>query len=312
MQKNPSVSAIIPFYNNEKFFKRNIESILNQTYPIKEIILVNDGSKQRDAQLAREYAKKYKKIKLIEFKENKGQSFARNAGLKLSKSDIVFFVEGDAVFDKNYLKNIVEQLVKNKDKKVAGSLGIRVPIDYNPKNIVQRMSKDVFELLPKIRAPLNVWVYWRKVLEEVGGFSEEITRVGEDVEMADRIKKLGYEMYWCEKSKFYHDEPKTLWQVIKSAYRNGKKILPFYLKNYKNPFYYKNNLFHFLWLISFFLTPISLIPFIFFTSLWIYFYFKRIKTFLLVDKNWRILLFPIIDSIRSFANIFGILVSLFS
>ncbi len=312
MQKNPSVSAIIPFYNNERFFKKNIESILNQTYPIKEIILVNDGSKQRDAQLAREYAKKYKKIKLIEFKENKGQSFARNAGLKLSKSDIVFFVEGDAVFDKNYLKNIVEQLVKNKDKKVAGSLGIRVPIDYNPKNIVQRMSKDVFELLPKIRAPLNVWVYWRKVLEEVGGFSEKITRVGEDVEMADRIKKLGYEMYWCEKSKFYHDEPKTLWQVIKSAYRNGKKILPFYLKNYKNPFYYKNNLFHFLWLISFFLTPISLIPFIFFTSLWIYFYFKRIKTFLLVDKNWRILLFPIIDSIRSFANIFGILVSLFS
>lgn len=84
MNKEPMVSVIVPIYNVEKYLKRCIDSILNQTYKNLEIILVDDGSPDKCPQICDEYAKEDDRIIVIHNK-NGGVSSARNAGLDIAK-----------------------------------------------------------------------------------------------------------------------------------------------------------------------------------------------------------------------------------
>ena len=94
MNKEPMVSVIVPIYNVEKYLKRCIDSILNQTYKNLEIILVDDGSPDKCPEICDEYAKSDKRIKVIH-KQNAGVSAARNDGLAIAQGDLIGFVDPD-------------------------------------------------------------------------------------------------------------------------------------------------------------------------------------------------------------------------
>lgn len=90
------ISIIIPAYNSEKTLFRCLQSIYLQDAQevIKEVIVINDGSKDNTAGVVLEFKKKYAKIRLIE-KENGGVSSARNAGLKVATGKYVLFCDSD-------------------------------------------------------------------------------------------------------------------------------------------------------------------------------------------------------------------------
>lgn len=88
------VSIIVPVYNVEKYLRKCIDSIINQTFQNIEIILVNDGSKDSSGQICDDYKLKDRRIIVIH-KENGGLSSARNAGLDIAKGDYVMFVDSD-------------------------------------------------------------------------------------------------------------------------------------------------------------------------------------------------------------------------
>ena len=100
-----SISIIIPVYNVENYLKECVDSIISQDFSNKEIILVNDGSKDNSPAICDEYAKNYDYIKVIH-KENGGLSDARNAGLKEAKNQYILFVDSDDFIAKNSLKEI--------------------------------------------------------------------------------------------------------------------------------------------------------------------------------------------------------------
>lgn len=87
-------SVIIPVYNAEKTIRRCLDSIIKQNWNKAEIILINDGSKDRSGEICRDYATKYKNIIYIE-QENSGASAARNAGLDAAKGEYITFVDSD-------------------------------------------------------------------------------------------------------------------------------------------------------------------------------------------------------------------------
>lgn len=93
-EKEPLVSVIVPVYNVEKYLRRCLDSVINQTYKKLEIILVDDGSTDRSGEICDEYAKKDKRIKVIH-KENGGLSSARNAGMARCSGYYIFFLDGD-------------------------------------------------------------------------------------------------------------------------------------------------------------------------------------------------------------------------
>ena len=76
------ISIIIPVYNTEKYLKKCLDSIINQTLKSLEIICIDDCSTDNSLNILKEYQLKDKRIKIIEQKENKGQGVARNLGLK--------------------------------------------------------------------------------------------------------------------------------------------------------------------------------------------------------------------------------------
>lgn len=101
------VSIIIPCYNAEKTLKRCLDSVAKQTYPNLEVLVINDGSKDKSATIVSRYAKKYPFIQLVN-KENGGVSSARNLGLKLITGDYVMFLDSDDNYTK---KTAIEKMV---------------------------------------------------------------------------------------------------------------------------------------------------------------------------------------------------------
>lgn len=102
------VSVIVPLYNVEKYMKKSIDSIRNQTYKNIEIILVDDGSPDNCGQIADYYAKLDNRISVIH-KENGGLFSARNAGLKISTGDYIMFVDSDDWIEKNMIEEMLRK-----------------------------------------------------------------------------------------------------------------------------------------------------------------------------------------------------------
>ncbi len=88
------VSIVVPIYNAEKYLDECIESIVNQTYINLEIILIDDGSKDKSPQMCDEWAKKDNRIKVIH-KSNEGAGASRNQGIEISTGNYILFVDSD-------------------------------------------------------------------------------------------------------------------------------------------------------------------------------------------------------------------------
>ena len=100
------VSIIMPVYNKEKYLKKAINSILNQTFCNFELIIINDGSNDSSLEICQSFTDS--RITLIST-ENEGVSSARNKGLKISKGRYVTFIDADDFVDKDYLKNLYNE-----------------------------------------------------------------------------------------------------------------------------------------------------------------------------------------------------------
>lgn len=114
---NPLVSIIIPVYNGSNYLKDAIESALNQTYKNIEIIVVNDGSKDRGK--SKKIAESYKnKIKYYE-KENGGVSSALNYGIKKMKGDYFAWLSHDDLIEPEHIEKLVEYVsIEGNEKQI--------------------------------------------------------------------------------------------------------------------------------------------------------------------------------------------------
>lgn len=94
MEQTKLISVIVPVYNVESYLRECVESVLGQSYPHFELLLVDDGSTDRSGEICDEYAAKDNRVKVIHQK-NGGQAAARNAGLALVAGDYVYFLDSD-------------------------------------------------------------------------------------------------------------------------------------------------------------------------------------------------------------------------
>lgn len=112
MDSQELISVIIPIYNVEKYLKKCIDSIINQTYKNLEIILVDDGSPDNCGKICDEYAKKDQRIRVIH-KKNGGLSDARNAGIDIAKGKYIGFVDSDDYIETDMYEYLYNILIEN-------------------------------------------------------------------------------------------------------------------------------------------------------------------------------------------------------
>lgn len=109
---NQLISIIMPVYNAEKYLKRSIESIINQTYKDIEIILVNDGSTDGSLNICADYQKKDNRIKVINQK-NSGVSAARNRGIDEATGNYIMFIDSDDYIEENMIEDMAGKITDN-------------------------------------------------------------------------------------------------------------------------------------------------------------------------------------------------------
>ena len=103
------ISIVVPVYNAENFLKKSIGSVLSQTNPNWELILVNDGSTDRSAEICDYYSQKYKNI-FAYHKENEGQFLTRQFGIEKSSGDYIGFLDADDYLAQDYISDIISHI----------------------------------------------------------------------------------------------------------------------------------------------------------------------------------------------------------
>lgn len=137
-------SLIIPAYNVEKYIKKCLDSVLNQTYNNYEIIIVNDGSTDNTSKILESY-KSNKKIKIIN-QENKGLSNARNTGVSNAKGDYILFIDSDDFIEKELLE-ILNKTIKDEDL-----IRFQIRILDETNKIIKEYKEETFNNLNGIEA----------------------------------------------------------------------------------------------------------------------------------------------------------------
>lgn len=112
MPSDLKISIILPVFNSEKYLRKCINSIINQTYTNWELIIINDGSSDSSRNICNEFSKDEQRISVIH-KLNEGVSKARNIGLELCSGDYVTFVDSDDYLEPFTLYTYIKEIKKN-------------------------------------------------------------------------------------------------------------------------------------------------------------------------------------------------------
>lgn len=139
------VSVIIPVYNAEKYIERTLESVFAQTYEYIEIVLVDDQSKDRTAEIIKKYQRTHSEILYYLQPENMGAGYARNKALELAKGQYIAFLDSDDIWRSEKIDKQVKllqdrcggfcftaiEIVDGDDKVIKGKRQVKEEVDYN-------------------------------------------------------------------------------------------------------------------------------------------------------------------------------------
>ena len=180
---NSAVSVIIPSYNCEPFLAEAIESVFAQTYRPKEVIVVDDGSTDQTAAIARSY----KEVQYI-YQANQGPAIARNNGIATARGDFIAFIDHDDMWLPNKLEVQIEYLLEHP---YVGLSICRVENFLDRRFSLPPAAKTI--ALMKEQINLNTLVVRRGVIDRVGSFDPTYL-IGHDLDWIVRAKDLGVEM----------------------------------------------------------------------------------------------------------------------
>jgi glycosyltransferase involved in cell wall biosynthesis len=217
--ENPEISVIVPVYNVEKFLNQGLNSIINQTFKNIEIICINDGSTDNSLKILNTYAKRDKRIKIINQK-NEGPSIARNNGMGIAKGKYICFIDSDDWVDKNYCKKLYTTAEKfNSDIVIC-----KEKLYYQEQG---KIKEHEFYIFPKIKSKKPIT--WKKIKKEL--FLTNPSVWGK-IYKTDFLKKMGVKFprgLWFEDNPFYFETTLSAKKIVFL-----KDSLYFYRKEVKN------------------------------------------------------------------------------
>jgi cellulose synthase/poly-beta-1,6-N-acetylglucosamine synthase-like glycosyltransferase len=199
-EKSYSISVLVPAFNEEKTIEDTIKTIFRITYPVKEIIVINDGSTDGTKEIVEALTKKFPKLKIIN-KSNSGKADSVNAGIKIAKGEIVVVVDADSYPAEDSFGKMAGYF---NNEKVAA-----VTCSCFPKNkdkFIERLQDMEYRVIAFTRKLLGyvdaIWVtpgsltmYRKAALKEIGGFDKD--NITEDIEVAWNLAKHGYNREMC-------------------------------------------------------------------------------------------------------------------
>lgn len=200
-----TVSAIIPCFNAETTIQRAIVSVVSQTSPVFEIIVVNDGSTDNSGRLLEGLKSNYPQLKVIH-QENKGVSYARNIAIQEALGDYILTLDADDYFDPSFVEKAL-----NKFSEEASYGGImcgyvRIVKEKKVKPYIPPMVSLSSCLVNN--GVLACLLFKKEVLLIAGAYDTAMSKGYEDWDLNIRILKLGYTFGVVEEVLFNYSDIK--------------------------------------------------------------------------------------------------------
>lgn len=180
------VSIVIPCYNDADYVEQSVASALQQTYPYKEIIVVDDGSNEQTKNVLKTIEPKI--TKLIT-QENKGQSTARNAGINEAKGDYILVLDSDDFFEPTFCEKAI-LFFNQSDVKIVTCYAKLLFENNRESYVFKHIGGSIKNFLTSNRA-LGSAMFKKKEWERVNGYDESMKNGFEDWEFYIRILKNG-------------------------------------------------------------------------------------------------------------------------
>lgn len=224
------LSIIMPVYNEEKTIEKIIERVqkVNLGKIKKEIIIVNDASKDRSLNIIDKIKKKYKNVKVFSHKVNQGKGASIRTGLKYFTGDIVVIQDGDLEYNPEDFKKLIKPILENKNKVVYGSRllgeerGFNVPLHYIGNRILSLVTTLLY-----FRRVTDMETCYKMITKDViKALKLKAKRFDFEPEITAKIIKKGYKIieipiiYTCRSFK----------EGKKITWKDGIKALYYLLK----------------------------------------------------------------------------------
>lgn len=214
------ISIIILTFNSEKFIVSCLDSIFRQEINPYEVIIVDNGSKDKTVSLIKNV---YPNVFLIENNQNLGACIARNQGIKIAKGKWIVTLDCDIILEKDFISKVVQLLeilpskigavqskILNSNRKTVYSLGIFLSGFFRFYDIGK--NNPASPLFAKVKHIFGVCcaagIYNRKMLEDIkddfGYFDQRFFFLVEDVDLALRARQKGWKALYYPQAVCYH------------------------------------------------------------------------------------------------------------
>ncbi len=228
LPKPPMVSVVICAYNAERTMEACLKSLRELDYPNYEVVVVDDGSRDRTAEIAA----RFPEFRLIR-QPNKGLSVARNVGMQAALGEIVAYTDSDCVVDPHWLTFMVGAMTASgfdacggpnyaphEDGRIEGC------VSASPGAPCQVLTaEDRAEHL----AGCNM-VFRKAVLQQIGGFDPQFTAAGDDVDICWRALDAGFVLGFCPAAFVWHFRRNTIKAYYNQQRGYGKAEAMLYFK----------------------------------------------------------------------------------
>jgi glycosyltransferase involved in cell wall biosynthesis len=224
MKKKPKISIIISAYNAEKYISECLESVFNLNYPKEdfEVIVIDDCSKDRTAEVAKRFPCRVKRNEV-----NKNVAGARNEGIKIARGEIIIFFDADCVATPDWLR----ELMKYQDgRSIVGGLDTSSKRDPILMRCIDFAMTSMIGTGGMRRKGMRFAKYYprgfsfcvpKRAFDELGLFKEDIVP-GEEVEFDLRAEKNGYTLRFSPRAVVFHKRRSTIKSFFRQIYGRGK------------------------------------------------------------------------------------------
>lgn len=217
------VSIIIPAYNEEVNCERTVMSMLNQDYPLLEVIFVDDGSKDATYSRVQVAFENNEKVKVFT-KPNGGKASALNLGISMAQYSYIVCVDADTQLKKDAVSWLMSKFESEKVAAVAGNVKVGNEVNMLTRwqsieyITSQNFDRRAFDLLNCITVvPGAIGAFRKEAVLNVGGFSTDT--LAEDCDLTMRLLRDGNVVRNCTEAISYTEAPETFKQFFKQRFR---------------------------------------------------------------------------------------------
>ena len=211
------VSVYIPAYNVAEFLSKCIESLLAQTLPPNEILVIDDGSRDASAEIAARYSR----VTLIRHEKNRGLAAARNTAFQSARNEFVASLDADCVADPDWLASLVPHFADPKIAGAGGRLieGVRrsVADRWRCAHMAQEWGAEAIDD-PQFLFGCNN-VFRKSAVLAAGGYDEAMRTNGEDADLSRRLHDHGWKLFYDPAARATHLRHDTVGSILDAYWR---------------------------------------------------------------------------------------------